>query len=113
MRTTTTFATTVILCLASFSPASTLPSQNSFFPSGVDPAPYTQEWVNALEQFYNGFSGLHKNASDPVNECIIQVPEFNCTPPEDYDDGIADQDRDAWHLRPKVDIILSLSTLEL
>ncbi|RUS19814.1 hypothetical protein BC937DRAFT_86854 [Endogone sp. FLAS-F59071] len=101
MRTTAAFAATAILCSASLSLASTLPSQNSFALSGADPAPYTQEWVNTLEQFYNGFSGLHNNVSDPANECVVQVPEFNCTPPEDDDDGIADQDRDAWHLRPK------------
>lgn len=63
------------------------------------PSPFTVEWVQLLEQFYNTFGG-HRNASREEDECPVEIPEFACDAFY-WHDGL-DRQRSARHLRPQV-----------
>ncbi|KAI9469783.1 MAG: hypothetical protein EXX96DRAFT_587438 [Benjaminiella poitrasii] len=55
--------------------------------------PFTVEWIQVLEQFYNTFGNHSKDDSS----CLYPIPEFDCEPFM-WNDGIIK--RDAYHLRP-------------
>ncbi|KAG2186061.1 hypothetical protein INT43_002499, partial [Umbelopsis isabellina] len=59
-------------------------------------APYTNEWIHALEQMYNLFP--HPSNTTTRDQCMFDVPTFNCTQFY-WDDGVTQ--RDVWHLRPQ------------
>lgn len=61
--------------------------------------PFTAQWIQLMEQFYNALGG-HDHASYKQDQCPIQLPEFKCETFY-WDDG-RHESRDAQHLRPHV-----------
>lgn len=61
--------------------------------------PFTGQWIQLMEQFYNALGG-NDHATYKQNHCPIQLPEFNCETFY-WDDG-RHESRDAKHLRPHV-----------
>lgn len=64
------------------------------------PSPFTAEWVQLLEQFYNTFGG-HRNSTRDEDDCPVEMPAFNCDTFY-WHDGL-DMHRSARHLRPQVE----------
>lgn len=65
--------------------------------------PFTAQWIQLMEQFYNALGG-HDHATYKQNECPIQLPEFKCETFY-WDDG-RHESRDAKHLRPHVSSLI-------
>lgn len=76
-----------------------IPIQSSKGDPDLLPSPFTVEWVQLLEQFYNTFGG-HRNASREEDECPVEIPEFACD--AFYWHDALDRQRSARHLRPQV-----------
>ncbi|KAL1932624.1 hypothetical protein VTP01DRAFT_8302 [Rhizomucor pusillus] len=75
-----------------------IPIQSSKGDPDLLPSPFTVEWVQLLEQFYNTFGG-HRNASREEDECPVEIPEFACD--AFYWHDALDRQRSARHLRPQ------------
>lgn len=82
-------------CAQQQKPLTTLPT--------IKPLPFTEPWLHLLEQYYNLFHRENNNDISLREQCAYSLPDFNCQP-FIYNDGISDDKRDAYHIRPQVSL---------